>query len=74
MDLSNNDAPRVDLNVSAEHKHDFVARETAESLWGAVDAVVHKMEQQLRRYKEKVQERHRNPEVRRQEVSEAEES
>ena len=32
--------------------------------------VIHKMEQQLRRYKEKVQERHRNPEARRQETSE----
>lgn len=72
VDLSSNEAPRVDLKVSAEHKHDFVAHETAASLWGAVDAVVHKMEQQLRRYKEKVQERHRNPEVRRQELSEAE--
>lgn len=72
VDLSSNETPRVDLNVSAEHKHDFVAHETAESLWGAVDAVIHKMEQQLRRYKEKVQERHRNPEVRRQPISEAE--
>jgi putative sigma-54 modulation protein len=72
IDLSSDEAPRVDLNVSAEHKHDFVARETADTLWGAVDAVVHKMEQQLRRYKEKVQGRNRNPEVRRQEPSEAE--
>lgn len=74
VDLSSNETPRVDLNVSAEHKHDFVAHERAESLWGAVDAVVHKMEQQLRRYKEKVQGRHRNPEVRRQTISEAEEA
>jgi putative sigma-54 modulation protein len=72
VDLTNSELPRVDLNVSAEHKHDFVAHETADSLWGAVDAVIHKMEQQLRRYKERVQERHRNPDARRQEMSPAE--
>jgi putative sigma-54 modulation protein len=72
VDLSSDEMPRVDLNVSAEHKHDFVAHESADTLWGAVDAVIHKMEQQLRRYKEKVQERHRNPEARRQEISETE--
>jgi putative sigma-54 modulation protein len=72
VDLTSNEMPRVDLKVSAEHKHDFVAHETADTLWGAVDAVIHKMEQQLRRYKEKVQERHRNPDVRRQEISDTE--
>lgn len=72
VDLSSNEMPRVDLKVSAEHKHDFVAHESADTLWGAVDAVIHKMEQQLRRYKEKVQERHRNPDIRRQEISETE--
>jgi putative sigma-54 modulation protein len=72
VDLSDSDAPRIDLQVSAEHKHDFVARESAETLWGAVDAAVQKMEQQLRRYKEKVQERHRNPDARRAEISETE--
>jgi putative sigma-54 modulation protein len=72
VDLSSSETPRVDLNVAAEHKHDFVAHEMADSLWAAVDAAIHKMEQQLRRYKEKVQERHRNPDVRRQEASQGE--
>jgi putative sigma-54 modulation protein len=59
VDLEHADAPAVELRVSAEHKHDFVATETAESLLAAVDGVIHKLEQQLRKYKERVYERHR---------------
>ena len=47
--------PEVELLVSAEHKHDFVARERDANVLAAVDEVVHKMEQQLRKYKEKIQ-------------------
>ena len=36
---------------------------------GSVDAVIHRLEQQLRKYKEKVQERHRNSDPRRREAS-----
>ena len=59
VDLEHRDAPNVDLRVSAEHKHDFVAVCRAMELLASVDEVVEKMEQQLRRYKEKVQDRHR---------------
>ncbi|WP_422926732.1 ribosome hibernation-promoting factor, HPF/YfiA family [Singulisphaera sp. PoT] len=45
----------VEILVSAEHKHDFVAREEGPTPEAAMDACVHKVEQQLRRYKEKVQ-------------------
>jgi putative sigma-54 modulation protein len=68
VDLNDSQHAKVDLKVSAEHKHDFVAHEQGENLLGAVDAAVEKIEHQLRRYKERVQERHRNPEVRRQET------
>ena len=51
----------VELLVSAEHKHDFVARETNPDVLAAVDLVVDKLEGQLRRYKEKVQDRRRRP-------------
>lgn len=61
IDLSNSAAPTVDLRVSAEHKHDFVAEVTGEELMGCVDGAVHKLEMQLRKYKERVQERHRGP-------------
>jgi ribosome hibernation promoting factor len=49
---------QVEILVSAEHKHDFVAMEEGPTPQAAMDACVHKIEQQLRRYKERVQ-RHR---------------
>ncbi len=64
VDLEHRDVPRVDLRVSAEHKHDFVATERSGELMASVDSVVHKMEQQLRKYKEKVQDHHRFPGLR----------
>jgi putative sigma-54 modulation protein len=45
----------VEILVSAEHKHDFVAREESSTPEAAMDLCVHKIEHQLRRYKEKVQ-------------------
>lgn len=66
IDLKDEESPSVDMLVSAEHKHDFVAHDQSESLMGSVDAVVQKLEQQLRKYKEKVQERHRNQDAKRQ--------
>jgi putative sigma-54 modulation protein len=69
IDLKRRDEPSVDLRVSAEHKHDFVASNRSDDLMGSIDQVVHKLEQQLRRYKQKIQNRHRSsgnrqPEVR----------
>ena len=69
VDLNNNDAPRVDIKVSAEHKHDFVAHGEDNNLWAALDQASQKLEQQLRRYKEKVQERSRNHDLRRLEIN-----
>jgi putative sigma-54 modulation protein len=67
VDLSDEAKPKVDLQVAAEHKHDFVAHAQSESLMGSVDMAIERMEQQLRKYKEKVQERHRSGEPRRTE-------
>lgn len=69
VDLTDSATPRVDLKVSAEHKHDFVAHHQSDSLMASVDAVVHRLEQQLRKYKERVQERHRNNDARRRETN-----
>jgi putative sigma-54 modulation protein len=68
VDLTDSNAPRVDLKVSAEHKHDFVAHDQSDELMTSVDTVVHRLEQQLRKYKEKVQERHRTTDPRRHEA------
>jgi putative sigma-54 modulation protein len=59
VDLEHEQNPTVDARVSAEHKHDFVATEQSTSLMAALDGVIHKLEQQLRKYKEKVQDHHR---------------
>lgn len=46
---------QVEIFVSAEHKHDFVAREEGPTPEAAMDQCIHKVEHQLRRYKERVQ-------------------
>jgi len=69
VDLNNEQMPQVDINVSAEHKHDFVAHSKSESLQGALDSSIQKVEQQLRKYKERVQQGHRNSQSRRREVA-----
>lgn len=51
----------VEFLVSAEHKHDFVASERHKDLLAAVDLVLDKLERQIRKYKEKVQDRRRTP-------------
>jgi putative sigma-54 modulation protein len=60
VDLSS-DAKWVEFLVQAEHKHNFVARETNADILAAVDLALAKMEQQLRRYKEKLQDHRRRP-------------
>lgn len=51
--------PEVEILVSAEHKHGMVAKERSETVNAAFDVALSKMEQQLRKYKEKIQNHHR---------------
>jgi putative sigma-54 modulation protein len=53
----------VEILARAEHKHEFVASESNTDILAAVDLVEHKLEQQIRRYKEKIQDRRRTPSV-----------
>ena len=53
--------PLVEFLVSAEHKHDFVASERNKDVLAAVDQVLHKLEQQVRKYKERIQNHRRTP-------------
>ncbi len=64
IDLERRDEPEIDLRVSAEHKHDFVATVRAPELMAGVDGAVHKIEQQLRKYKQKIQDHHRSEGIR----------
>jgi putative sigma-54 modulation protein len=70
VNLEHADNTEIDLKVSAEHKHDFVATEQGGDLMATLDGAIHKIEQQLRRYKQKVQE-HRGPGLRQQPVPES---
>ena len=69
IDLEHPETPSVDLRLSVKHKHDFVATNRSENLMAAIDSVIEKMEQQLRKHKEKVQDRHRGTAYRPSEVS-----
>ena len=54
---------RVEIEVDAEHKHDFVAHcdgEAHDEVKAVFDKTLHKMEQQIRRYKDKVQNHRRD--------------
>jgi len=53
----------VEFVVQAEHKHDFVARESHQDVLAAFDLTLDKLEGQLRRYKEKIQDHRRRPSV-----------
>jgi len=72
VDLEHKDSPSVDLRVEAEHKHDFVANDESGDLSASVDGAIRKLEQQIRKYKQRVQNHHRTPGLR-QQVSETSE-
>ncbi|WP_246151337.1 ribosome hibernation-promoting factor, HPF/YfiA family [Rubripirellula reticaptiva] len=53
IDLKQLDKPSVEIKVSAEHAEDCVATAESTTVIAALDAVIPKVEQQLRRLKEK---------------------
>lgn len=53
VDLQQLDNPKVEIQVSAEQAEDCVATGDATTVLSAFDASLHKVEQQLRRLKEK---------------------
>jgi putative sigma-54 modulation protein len=69
VDLEHPDQPHVEVQVTAEHSADFNASAQSESVLAAVDVVVDKLEQQLRKRKEKRIDQHRGGGGRRAELS-----
>ena len=57
VDLADKADKKVEILVDAEHKHDFVARDHHAELMVAVDLAVDRIQHQVHRYKEKIQER-----------------
>lgn len=55
VDNKPGDDKEVELLVEAEHKHNFVAKERHAEVLTAMDMVVAKVDAQLRKYKQKIQ-------------------
>lgn len=53
-DLEHTDNISVELKVTAEHHDEFVAVDNAENLITALDGAIHKIDNQLRKHKEKL--------------------
>jgi putative sigma-54 modulation protein len=63
VDLGNDLQKVVEVLASAEHKHDFVGSESHADLHVALDLAVQKVERQLTKYKEKIQDHRRDQHV-----------
>jgi putative sigma-54 modulation protein len=76
VDLEHRETPTVELRVSAEHVDDFVAIETSSGIMAALDGAIHKVEQQLRKHKERRRDHRSQPlgRIEPREVEEAEEA
>ena len=60
VDLSKAEEPNVEVVVQSEHRDDFVANYRSGDMFGALDQIVSKLEQQIKKHKEKIQERGKN--------------
>lgn len=58
VNLEHRETPDVEVRVSAEHTDGFVATDSGE-LMAALDSTIRKLEQQLKKHKEKIQDGHR---------------
>lgn len=58
VNLENEVRPEVEIQVTAERVSPFVASSSSEQLLAAVDATVHKLEQQLKKHREKTTDHH----------------
>jgi putative sigma-54 modulation protein len=55
VDLEKPDEPKIEVIVTPEHKHDFVASHQSKDMFASLDHVIAKLEQQIKKYKEKIQ-------------------
>ena len=54
------DKAKVEILVDAEHKHNFVAVGEGHTVQSTFDVTLHKMEQQIRKYKAKITDHRRD--------------
>jgi putative sigma-54 modulation protein len=55
-DMRHNSSPKVEVIVSAEETSDFFASDTGTNVIAALDRVINKIEQQMRKHKNKLTE------------------
>ena len=60
VNLDKADEPNVEVAVKSEKREDFIASYQSSDMFGAVDQVVAKLEQQIKKHKEKLKERGKN--------------
>jgi putative sigma-54 modulation protein len=51
---------KSEILVDAEHKHNFVSHALEDDVIASFDSALHKMEQQIKKYKEKIQDHRRD--------------
>jgi putative sigma-54 modulation protein len=56
VDLEHEDRPILEIRARAEHHDEFVAIAEAHTVFAALDGAIEKMENQLRRFKERLKE------------------
>ena len=64
------DRVKVEILVDTEHRHNFVSHDEGEDVPATFDRSLHKMEQQIKKYKQKIQDHRRDKPM--NEVAEAE--
>ncbi|MDR3233231.1 MAG: ribosome-associated translation inhibitor RaiA [Planctomycetaceae bacterium] len=60
VDLSKAEEPEITVVVKCEHKHDISASHRSDDMFGSVDKLVDKLEQQIKKHKEKLQEHNKD--------------
>jgi putative sigma-54 modulation protein len=54
------DRIEVEILVDAEHRHNFVARDLGDNVMATFDGALYKMEQQIKKYKQRIQDHRRD--------------
>jgi putative sigma-54 modulation protein len=57
VDLDKADEPNIEVAVQSEKRDDFVASYRSDDMFGSLDQVIAKLEQQIKKHKERLRER-----------------
>jgi putative sigma-54 modulation protein len=60
VDLEKADEPNIEVAIKLERRDEFVASYRSNDMFGSLDQVVAKLEQQIKKHKEKLKERGKN--------------